>query len=46
MNAQFTLYVAAVVILIFGAVTDYPRFNVTRCIALGLALVLLAQLIH
>lgn len=46
MNAQFALYVAAAITLIFGAVLDHPRFNVTRCIALGLALIVIAQVIR
>lgn len=46
MNAQLILYVAAAITLILGAILDHPRFNVTRCIALGLALIVLAQVIH
>ena len=46
MNAQFILYLAAALILLLGAALDHPRYNVTRCIALGLALIVLAQLIH
>ena len=47
MNAQFILYLAAAIVLIIGAVIkDHPRFNVTRCIALGLALVILAQIVR
>lgn len=46
MNAQFALYLAAAIILLLGAVIDHPRFSVTRCIALGLALVILAQVVR
>lgn len=45
MNAQLILYIAAAITLIFGAVLDHPRFSVTRCVALALGLVLLAQVI-
>lgn len=45
MNAQTVLYLAAAVVLILGAVIDDPRFNVTRCIAFALALLVLAQLV-
>ena len=44
-TAQFILYLVAAIVLIIGAVVDEPRFNVTRCIALALALVILAQLV-
>lgn len=44
-TAQMALYIAAVVVLVIGAIVDDPRFNVTRCIALALGLVLLAQLV-
>lgn len=40
---QLALYVAAVIVLLIGAVIDDPRFSVTRCIALALALVIAAQ---
>lgn len=43
-NAQVALYVAAIIVLLLGAILDPPRFNVTRCIALALALVIAAQL--
>jgi len=45
-NAQLLLYVAAAIVLLLGAVIDDPRFNVTRCIALALALLVLAQVIR
>jgi hypothetical protein len=45
MSAQFILYLAAALILFLGAILDHPRFGVMRCIALGLALVTLAQII-
>lgn len=44
-TAQFILYLVAAIVLIIGAVVDDPRFSVTRCIALALALVILAQLV-
>jgi drug/metabolite transporter (DMT)-like permease len=44
-NAQLLLYVAAAIVLLLGAVIDDPRFNVTRCIALAFALLVLAQVI-
>lgn len=44
-TAQTALYIAAAIVLLLGAVIDDPRFNVTRCIALALALVILAQVI-
>lgn len=46
LNVQFILYLAAAIVLLLGAVIDDSRFNVTRCIALGLALIVLAQLVH
>lgn len=46
MNAQLILYVAAAVVLLLGAVVDDPRFNTIRCIALALALIVLAQIVH
>lgn len=45
-TAQFILYLAAAIVLLLGAVIDDTRFNVTRCIALAMALLVLAQLIH
>lgn len=45
-NAQSALYLAAAIILLLGAVIDDPRFGVTRCIALALALIVLAQMVH
>lgn len=44
-NAQLVLYIAAAVVLLLGAVLDHPRFNTIRCIALGMALIVLAQII-
>lgn len=46
MNAQLILYVAAAIVLLLGAVLDDSRFNAIRCIALALALVILAQIVH
>lgn len=43
-NPQVLLYVAAVIVLVIGAIIDSPRFNVLRCIALALALIVLAQM--
>lgn len=43
-NAQIALYTAAIIVLLIGAIFDHSRFNVTRCIALALALILLAQM--
>ena len=43
---QITLYVVAALVLIVGAAIDDARFNVMRCIALALALIVLAQLIR
>lgn len=43
---QLALYIVAAIVLILGAILDDPRFNVTRCIALALGLVILAQIIH
>jgi hypothetical protein len=45
-TTQLALYLAATIVLILGAVIDPPRFNVTRCIALALALIVLAQLVR
>jgi hypothetical protein len=45
MNAQLVLYVAALVVFLLG-LFDFPQFGTTRCIALGLALVTLAQLVR
>lgn len=45
MEIRLILYVLAAVILIVGAVFDHPRFGVTRCIALALGLVVLAQVV-
>lgn len=45
-NAQVALYVAAVIVLLLGAIIDPPKFSVTRCIALALALVIAAQLVR
>lgn len=45
-TTQIILYATAAIVLLLGAVIDDPRFSVTRCIALGLALVVLAQVIH
>lgn len=45
-SAQLALYLAAAIVLLLGAVIDDTRFNVTRCIALAMALVVLAQLIN
>lgn len=44
-NAQLILYVLAFVSFIAGVV-DHPRVSGVRCIALGLALVILAQIIR
>lgn len=44
-NAQLLLYVIAFVCFIAGVV-DHPRVSANRCIALGLALVTLAQIIR
>lgn len=46
MNAQVILYLAAAIVLLVGAIIDDSRFNVMRCIALALALIVLAQLVH
>lgn len=43
-NAQIVFYIVAVCVLLVGAILDPRRFNVTRCITLALALVLLAQM--
>lgn len=43
-TAQTALYIAAAIVLLLGAVIDTPKFNVTRCIALAGALLILAQL--
>lgn len=45
-SAQIALYIAAAIVLLLGAVIDDTRFNVTRCIALVGALIVLAHLIH
>ena len=45
MNAQLLLLVIAFVCFIAGVV-DHPRVSGVRCIALGLALVTLAQITH
>lgn len=45
-NAQVALYIAAVIVLLLGAILDPPKFSVTRCIALALALVIAAQLVR
>lgn len=45
MSAQLALYVAAVIVLLIGAIADPPQFGVMRCIALALALVIAAQLV-
>lgn len=45
LTAQFVLYLIAAIVLIVGAVVDDPRFGVTRCIALALGLIVLAQLV-
>lgn len=42
---QLALYIIAALVLIIGAVVDDARFNVTRCIALALGLVVVAQLV-
>ena len=44
LTASAILYLVAAIVLIVGAVMDDPRFNVTRCIALALGLVVIAQL--
>ena len=44
MNAVMLLYVVAFVVFIV-ALLDHPVVSATRCIALGLALVTLAQII-
>lgn len=44
-STQVVLYAAAMIVLIIGAFVDSPRFNVTRCIALGLGLIVAAQLV-
>jgi hypothetical protein len=43
--AQLLLYSAAAIVLLFGAVIDDTRLNATRCIALAMALVVLAQIV-
>lgn len=43
-TAQIALYVAAVCVLLVGAILDPPKFSVIRCIALAMALILLAQM--
>lgn len=43
-NPQVAIYIVAVCVLLLGAILDPPRFNVTRCIALALALLVLAQM--
>lgn len=43
-NVQLIFYVAAVCVLLVGAIINPDKFNVTRCIALALALVLIAQM--
>lgn len=45
MNTQLLLYFAAIVVLFIGAIADPPRFNVTRCIALAFALLVIAQIV-
>lgn len=44
-TAQTALYIAAAIVLSLGAVIDDSRFSVTRCIALAMALIVLAQLV-
>lgn len=44
-TTQIALYVTAALVLLIGAVVDDPRFNVTRCIAVALALLILAQVV-
>lgn len=44
-TVQIALYVVAALILLVGAAVDDPRFNVTRCIALALSLLVLAQIV-
>lgn len=44
MTSQLILLVIAFVAFM-GGLVDHPRFNGVRCIALGLALVTLAQII-
>lgn len=39
------LYVAAACVLVVGALLDPPKFSVIRCIALAMALVVLAQVV-
>lgn len=46
MNVQVFLYVVAALVLLLGAIIDDARFSVVRCIALALALIVLAQLVH
>lgn len=41
---QAILYLLAVIVFAFGAL-DFPRFGATRCISLGLALIVLAQIV-
>lgn len=43
---QLALYIVAAIVLILGAILDDPRFNVTRCIALALGLIVIAQIIR
>lgn len=43
-TTPFMLYVAAMIVLLLGAIIDPPKFNVTRCIAPALALIIAAQL--
>ena len=44
MNSQLLLLVIAFVVFLIGLL-DHPRVSATRCICLGLALVVLAQII-
>lgn len=41
---QVIFYLLAVIVFIFGAL-DYPRFGATRCISLGLGLMVLAMVV-
>lgn len=44
-TTQLALYVIAALVLLVGAAVDDARFSVTRCIALALSLLVLAQIV-
>lgn len=39
------LYLVAAAVMLIGGIVDHPRFSVTRCIAVGLGLMALAQVV-